>query len=1256
MRFSRSLLVAAVMSAVAGLASAEDVTIRNQSEADTALTSTGSPITISNSTNSVIKLEANAGKVNFDGKNQNVTFVGTGVDDKTSLNHNGGAGFNVFNADEAVFSNFEELTFKSSSESNGVGFVFGQNGVQFGESSQAIGKLTFDNVTLSNWWDGGQPGVDIYADALTFTKDAVINTASVNVHATEAESQTTTFEGNLSVWNADVSVESGAVKIGGELYVNGGSSDFGVAVTLGSAENPLESLTIGNGIRSVDDGTLTIASEKTTVTGSVSNNGSGMTVTGGTFEVKNGNIINGSALHLGTVENRLDSVTINGLSTGAALYTKQTSGSTTETPNTTYIYADVVDITGSIGSDAEGLAQNVFSAVKTTITNGKNDGAALSGQAIFKDTGNAEQSLTIETTGTSGAVLLGDKSRFAVENGSVDITGGMQSSKESTVAFGSENHRLTSVAIKAGTTGLNASLKAIDSKIDIYAKELTVEGNGTNSAIRSEDGGQMTLAAETATIKKGAVGVYSAEGKTSSLTVSGGSFRVEDGFVYNNGELSLGTEDDQLTSLVIETAEGYEGAALHTNDNYGTTEAPTTTSIYTDNLTINSVSGNGIGGDTGGMSQNVIHAVTTVVNAKNYALNGTAIFKDTGDDNQSLTLKSTASGGTVLIGDQSTFAVENGSVDIQGCVQANVNGTIQLGTADNALSSVKISGEGSETTHVLRSHGGDVTVNAAAVEITATEGQTALNSFTAADSVKSGNLTVTASDSLLIQGEIIGGRDDYDGASTVSNSLLTINGAAATKIVSDVRTYNDAAQSTDNQVIINLDGAQSQFSGSVLDEGATAGETGTTLNLKNAADWTVTADSQVSKVAGTGGTIHTDGNSLSIDAVENSDAGTTIVTNSGAAGQIAIGDNAGEGLHIAVTGEGVNELDGNNLAASLRSIADIAQSDASVTVTSEEGALIGESVVVLDENGAIASFTEKENTVNAGLQDIAASNFLFFRSTMNDVNKRMGDLRTMPKSAGAWARYYGGEAKYGDMGMKTNYNTLQIGADQWIDNFYVGLSASISDGNGDLDNGSVDDRNYNFGLYAGWVADNGQYVDFIVKRHRLESEGTLFNTSGTRNAFDFNNWGTSVSVEYGWRFQCPSTNFWLEPQAELMYGRLDSVDFRTSQNAKVEQDAIDTLVGRLGASFGWTSPDKKGSAYFKASVLHDWKAETESTVYVGNAHRSFEDDLGGTWGEFALGGTYNVTDSVSAYGDVMTTVGSPVRTPWQLSVGLRYVW
>ena len=172
----------------------------------------------------------------------------------------------------------------------------------------------------------------------------------------------------------------------------------------------------------------------------------------------------------------------------------------------------------------------------------------------------------------------------------------------------------------------------------------------------------------------------------------------------------------------------------------------------------------------------------------------------------------------------------------------------------------------------------------------------------------------------------------------------------------------------------------------------------------------------------------------------------------------------------------------------------------------------------------------------------------------------------------------------------------------------------------------------------------------------METEGDLNNTSGTRNSFDYYNWGTSISFEYGWRFNCPNTGFWVEPQAELMYGQFDKTSFTTSQSANVKQDTIKTLVGRLGTALGYTFDENRGSVYLKASVLHDWKGETNSAVTVDGQTRYFEDDLGGTWGEFALGGTYNISDSFSAYGDILTTTGSPVRTPWEVSVGVRWTF
>lgn len=280
-----------------------------------------------------------------------------------------------------------------------------------------------------------------------------------------------------------------------------------------------------------------------------------------------------------------------------------------------------------------------------------------------------------------------------------------------------------------------------------------------------------------------------------------------------------------------------------------------------------------------------------------------------------------------------------------------------------------------------------------------------------------------------------------------------------------------------------------------------------------------------------------------------------------------------------------------------------------------------------------------------------------FRSQMNDLQKRMGDLRTMPKESGAWVRYYGGQQKYSSGGMKNDYNTIQIGSDYRInDNFYVGATFSYTDDDGKLKNGTSEGKQYSFGLYGGWMADNGQFVDVIVKRHRINTEFDLHNTSGIAQAGDYYNWGNSVSVEYGWRLNCPATNFWVEPQAEISYGRVDSVKYRTSAGVEVKQDAVSSLVGRLGVAVGYTFPDNKGSAYFKASALHDWDSEADTQMTYKSQKRSYTDDLGGTWGEFALGATYNVTNNFTAYGEVQTTTGTPLRNPWQVSVGVRYTF
>lgn len=488
----------------------------------------------------------------------------------------------------------------------------------------------------------------------------------------------------------------------------------------------------------------------------------------------------------------------------------------------------------------------------------------------------------------------------------------------------------------------------------------------------------------------------------------------------------------------------------------------------------------------------------------------------------------------------------------------------------------------------------------------------------------------------------------------------------------------------DADVLVNLTGASSQWTGNVRrshDRGAPSADkaqvTGFKLKVADNAQWnptiitrdgddtagvvpiavnSLTLNDGIINITKAGDqkvaieTLQGSGGTVNVAATTN---GTTITS-----AQLQVTNEVTGAPHLTVNAVGLTSDEITNQKEAMESFyasaLNLAEgSDATATLNIVEGGAAGALTAEVAKDGSMV-VKEAQNTVNSSLIDIAASNYLFFRSQMNDVSARLGDLRSMPKTAGAWVRYYGGKNKYSSGNMSEKYNTVQLGGDGFInDNFYLGGTFSYTHGDGNLRNGSTDDKNFNFGIYGGWLGDSGQFVDVIIKRHRVKSDFSLYNTMG-RNSGSFHSWGTSASVEAGWRLQCPDTGFYVEPQAELQFGRLDSVDYKTNKGVKVEQDGIDSFVGRAGVAVGYTFPENKGNAYAKASVLHDWKGEVKSTFSSNGAKRTYRDDLGGTWGEFAVGGTFNPTKNISAYGQVKTSAGSPVRNPWQVSIGVRY--
>ena len=62
----------------------------------------------------------------------------------------------------------------------------------------------------------------------------------------------------------------------------------------------------------------------------------------------------------------------------------------------------------------------------------------------------------------------------------------------------------------------------------------------------------------------------------------------------------------------------------------------------------------------------------------------------------------------------------------------------------------------------------------------------------------------------------------------------------------------------------------------------------------------------------------------------------------------------------------------------------------------------------------------------------------------------------------------------------------------------------------------------------------------------------------------------------------------------MTYGTVGAVDYTTGNGAKVRQEGMDSLVGRVGFSIG--KDIKAGNIYARASYLYDFDGETEVTM------------------------------------------------------------
>lgn len=302
---------------------------------------------------------------------------------------------------------------------------------------------------------------------------------------------------------------------------------------------------------------------------------------------------------------------------------------------------------------------------------------------------------------------------------------------------------------------------------------------------------------------------------------------------------------------------------------------------------------------------------------------------------------------------------------------------------------------------------------------------------------------------------------------------------------------------------------------------------------------------------------------------------------------------------------------------------------------------------VMDENGNVGNIKPIKNPDVYGAAEIGALGLLSWRTELDDMNRRLGELRDSAGEHGLWVRMIRGENDY--RSLDSQHNIYQIGYDRKLSSdphWTLGAAFSYTDGEGSYDTGRFDMSHKTLTLYGSPLNDDGSYIDIVGKYSRLNHD--LENTWGSG---DYDADAYSLGVEVGKRFTQES-GFWIEPQAQLIYGYVGSASYDAG-DIHIAQDSMQSLIGRAGVRLG--KDFDKGNVYLRASYLYDFDGDPGVTFTDAQGRsRDFDQDLGGGWCEVGLGTNINLSDTTHLYFDIEKTFGAEIATTWQWNAGMRW--
>ncbi|AMW16291.1 hypothetical protein A4U84_03075 [Glaesserella parasuis] len=220
---------------------------------------------------------------------------------------------------------------------------------------------------------------------------------------------------------------------------------------------------------------------------------------------------------------------------------------------------------------------------------------------------------------------------------------------------------------------------------------------------------------------------------------------------------------------------------------------------------------------------------------------------------------------------------------------------------------------------------------------------------------------------------------------------------------------------------------------------------------------------------------------------------------------------------------------------------------------------------------------------------------------MNNLNKRMGELRGIDANAGVWARVLGGKGSSDSY--KHKFTHIQTGFDKQshLSNaeLFTGVTVThtSTDIEGKIGSTNGDVKSIGAGVYATALFDNGFYLDTIAKyvknNHKFDyafKEMKLDFKSQRYNTHSF-----YLGGEVGYRFNLGSG--YVEPQAEVIYVKNSQANLADNGH-KLTIKVSNGLVGRLGVNAGKTFEIGQSKATAWAGIGYQWDIAKRNEILV----------------------------------------------------------